>query len=258
MTEDNRRLDMTTLSFNDIEFDVIDNVLAKRYSKFLMENINQSKEFYFMGDKMDEILSEIDKIVYMYGKEPTRDMNKLHDYFADHEDEPEMSRLNNLIHYYELAINNFPPRWGYMVGDATMELFPADYEHFTLLRQPGSLYVNYPHVGKHFAEIAYSRDYSIQEHQYIPQDICRPSFHIWLGDEITVEMLNININLLIDIAHGKLQDRLNLPDIDDPAMRIGYIPFATLKDDININELTNHLLKCKSKCKNQWELFTNG
>ena len=46
---------MTTLSFNDIEFDVIDNVLAKRYSKFLMENINQSKEFYFMGDKMDEM-----------------------------------------------------------------------------------------------------------------------------------------------------------------------------------------------------------
>ena len=123
LTEDNRRLDMTTLSFNDIEFDVIDNVLAKRYSKFLMENINQSKEFYFMGDKLDEILSEIDKIVYMYGKEPTRDMNKLHDYFADHEDEPEMSRLNNLIHYYELCINNFPPRWGYMVGDATMELF---------------------------------------------------------------------------------------------------------------------------------------
>ena len=59
------------------------------------------------------------------------------------------------------------------------------------------------------------------------------------------------------MAHDKLKSRLNLPDIDDPAMRIGYIPFAKLKDDININELTNHLLKCKTKSKNQWELFKN-
>ena len=248
---------MTTLNFNDIEFTVLDNILAKRYAHFLSDNLHQSKEFYFMGDNVNEILSEIDKIVYMYGKEPTRNMNKLHDYFADHEDEPEMSRLNNLIHYYELALNNFPPRWGYMSGTSTMELFSDDYKHFTLLREPGTLYINYPHVGKHFAEIAYSRDYDIQPHQYIPQDICRPSFHIWLGDQVTVEMLNININLLIDMAHDKLKSRLNLPDIDDPAMRIGYIPFAKLKDDININELTNHLLKCKTKSKDQWELFKN-
>ena len=88
--------------------------------------------------------------------------------------------------------------------------------------------------------------------------MCRPSFHIWLGDEITPLMLEGNMNLLLARAHKKLKDRLNLPDLDHPDMRIGYIPFAKLSDDINTNELTNHLLKCKRKSNNQWELFTNG
>ena len=257
LTEDSREIDMTTLNFNNIEFDVLDNIFAKRYAKFLMDNIHQSKEFYFMGDKAEDVKAEIDKITYMLGREPTNDLNKLHEYFADHEDEPEMQRLNNLIHYFELLVNDFPPRWGYMNGEATMELFPADYEHFTLERNPGWLYVNYPHVGKHFAEIAYSNDYNIKKEQYVPQEICRPSFHIWLGDEVGPNQLGAFWPRL-STAHSKLKTRLNLPELDDPAMRIGYIPFAKLKDSINTNELSNLLLKAKSKCNNQWELFDGG
>ena len=66
------------------------------------------------------------------------------------------------------------------------------------------------------------------------------------------------MNNLLSDAYIRLKDKLNLPDLDDPSMRIGYIPFAKLSDDINTNELTNHLLKCKRNSKNQWELFTNG
>jgi hypothetical protein len=242
------------LNFKDLEFDVLDNVLAKRYSQFLKEHVHETKEFYFMGDREDVILAEIDKIVYMLGKEPTRNMNKLHEYFADHDDEEEMSRLNNLIHYYELVINNFPPRWGMMNGHSTLELFPKDYEYFTLERHPGWLYISYPHVGKHFAEIAWSNDYNIEAHQYVPQEFMRPSFHIWLGDPLSVE----NINLFqprLQMAHDKLKTKLDLPDLDDPTLRCGYIPFAKLKDDINTNDLTNYFLKCKSNSKHQWELF---
>ena len=248
---------MTTLNFNNIEFEVLDTLVAKRFATFLMDNIHQSKEFYFMGETRQQVKDEIDKIVYMLGKEPTDDMNKLHEYFADHEDDPEMDRLNNLIHYYELQVNNFPPRWGMMVGTSLMELFPADYEHFTLERNPGWLYVNYPHVGKHFAEIAYSNDYDIKKEQYVPQTVCRPSFHIWLGDPVGIAEL-AGFWPRLSMAHDRLKDRLELPDLEDPSMRIGYIPFAKLKDDINTNDLTGHFLKCKSETKNQWELFTNG
>ena len=248
---------MTILNFKDIEFEVLDTLLAKRYAKFLEENIHQSREFYFMGESRSQVKDEIDKIVYMLGKEPTDDMNKLHDYFADHEDEPEMGRLNNLIHYYELIINEFPPRWGYMVGNAEMKLFPVDYEHFTLHRNPGWLYVNYPHVGKHFAEIAYSQDFNIKKEQYVPQTICRPSFHIWLGEEVNNTTLG-TFTKICENTHSKLKEQLNLPEnFEDPELRCGYIPFAKLKNDINTNELTNHLLKCKTKSKNQWELFKN-
>ena len=248
---------MTTLNFNDIEFEVLDTLVAKRYAKFLQENIHQSREFYFMGESRSQVKDEIDKIVYMLGKEPTDDMNKLHNYFADHEDEPEMSRLNNLIHYYELIINEFPPRWGYMVGNAEMELFKQDYLYFTLHRKPGWLYINYPHVGKHFAEIAYSQDLNIKKEQYVPQTICRPSFHIWLGEEVNHTNLGTFTELCKN-AHSELKEPLDLPEhFEDPELRCGYIPFAEVEGDININELTNHLLKCKTKSKDQWELFKN-
>ena len=248
---------MTTLNFNDIEFEVLDTLVAKRYAKFLKENIHQSKEFYFMGESRSQVKDEIDKIVYMLGKEPTDDMNKLHGYFADHEEDEEMSRLNNLIHYYELIINEFPPRWGMMVGNAEMELFKQDYLYFTLHRNPGWLYINYPHVGKHFAEIAYSQDFNIKKEQYVPQTIARPSFHLWLGDKMDDSNLG-SFNDRCRNAHYELKDKLDLPkEYDDPALRCGYIPFAEVKGDININELTNHLLKCKTKSKDQWELFKN-
>ena len=258
LTEDNQvEVNMTTLNFKGLDFEVLDTPVAKRFAKFLMDNIHESREFYFMGDKPQEIKDEIDKIVYMLGKEPTNDLNLLHEYFADHEDDPEMQRLNNLIHYYELLVNNFPPRWGMMVGNSTMELTPEDYEHFTLERHPGWLYVNYPHVGKHFAEIAYSQDYDIKKEQYVPQTVCRPSFHIWLGEDWSTTNMNL-FNVRLRTVHMKLQEKLELPDYDDPAMRIGYIPFAKLKDSINTNELVSLLLKAKSKCNDQWELFDGG
>ena len=54
--------------------------------------------------------------------------------------------------------------------------------------------------------------------------------------------------------HANLKTRLNLPD-DMEALRLGYIPFAKLKTNININELSNKLLQCKGKNNNYTELF---
>ena len=51
--------------------------------------------------------------------------------------------------------------------------------------------------------------------------------------------------------------RLELPELDDPALRMGYIPFAKLKTRINSNELVSHLLKVKQSSTNYTELF-NG
>ena len=56
---------MTTLNFNDIEFEVLDTLVAKRFAKFLDENIHVSREFFFLLEHREEIKSEIDKIVYM-------------------------------------------------------------------------------------------------------------------------------------------------------------------------------------------------
>ena len=247
------------LNFNGIDFEVLDTDVANRYAKFLKENIAEAQEFYFMGESAEQIQDEIDKIVYMLGMEPTKDLNKLHEFFADNENDPEMSRLNNLIHYLELVENEFPPRWGYMTrpgSSAEMELTPEDYKYFTIERQPGWLYVNYAHVGKHFAEIAHTADWNIKPEQYIPQYLARPSFHIWLGDMINPEEIP-QFNGKLSFAHRKLKDRLNLPALDDPALRIGYITFAKVKSSINTYDIAGLLFKSKLKNKHM-ELFTNG
>ena len=64
---------MTTLNFNDIEFEVLDTLVAKRFAKFLDENIHESREFYFMGEQREEIKSEIDKICLLYTSPSPRD-----------------------------------------------------------------------------------------------------------------------------------------------------------------------------------------
>ena len=61
----------------------------------------------------------------------------------------------------------------------------------------------------------------------------------------------------IENARKLLQERLDLPEQGDPALRVGYIPFAKLKTRINSSELVNHLLKAKGKNKNYMELFDN-
>ena len=71
------------LNFNGIDFEVLDTDVANRYAKFLKENIAEAQEFYFMGESAEQIQDEIDKIVYMLGMEPTKDLNKLHEFFAD-------------------------------------------------------------------------------------------------------------------------------------------------------------------------------
>jgi hypothetical protein len=253
------------LNFNDVEWEVLDTPIAERFAKFLVANVHETNEFFFMGETLREIKSEIEKIAYMAGWPADSDMNKLHEMFADHPDHPDASRLNDLIHYHELQSSGFPPRWGHSVranthranleynSNAEINVREEDYKHFTVERVPGHLYVNYAHVGKHFAEIVFSEDIGIKKDQYHPQSLCRPSFHCWLGPEIN-SYTSEGFKARAKIMHAKLKTRLNLPD-DMEALRLGYIPFAKLKTDININELSNKLLQCKGKNKNYTELF---
>lgn len=249
-----------TLSFNGVKWDILNNPTAIKFGKFLCEHVDTCREFYFIGDKAEEIKDEIDKIVYMLGKAPTNNMNKLHEHFADHEDDDEMERLNNLIHYYELSKSNFPGRWGYFPGKnvgAELVLDDEDAKQFTLQRKPGYLYINYAHVGKHYAEIVFSNDYKIKKSQYVPQHLARPSFFCWLGKEFTKKQLDM-FEMRGKELHEKLKTRLELPEYTDPEMRIGYIPFAKLQRHINTNELSNMLLKHKGKNTNYMELFNAG
>ena len=79
----------------------------------------------------------------------------------------------------------------------------------------------------------------------------------WLGEPIDEKAIRA-FNVRVENARKLLQERLDLPEQGDPALRCGYIPFAKLKTRINNSELVNHLLKCKGNNKNYMELFDNG
>ena len=250
---------MKTLNFNDIEWEVLDTPVAQRFAAFFGTNENTSKEFYFMGETETQVKDEIDKLAFMLKMDTTKGMNELHEIFASYREPSEdHSRLNNLIHYHELITNGYPPRWGYMFGDpnAQMVIGKDDYPEFTLNRDFGTLYINYSHVGKHFAEIVFSNGLDIAEEQYQPQEFARPGFMCWLGDTLPQDQVT-RFEDKAETVRQKLQDRLGLPERGDPSLRLGYIPFATLKTSINNNELVNQLLKSKGKNKNYTELFTH-
>ena len=85
-----------------------------------------------------------------------------------------------------------------------MDLFPKDYTEFTLERKPGYLYINYPHVGKHFAEIVFSNDFMVKKEQWHPQSICRTGFNVWLGPEVDGSDFKAKAKKF----HFELKDRL--------------------------------------------------
>jgi hypothetical protein len=76
----------------------------------------------------------------------------------------------------------------------------------------------------------------------------------WLGDDINPMNIPQFVGAL-ETAHITLKERLNLPDLDDPALRLGYIPFAKLKNHINTNDLQKQLLSMKGKNAKYMELF---
>ena len=77
---------------------------------------------------------------------------------------------------------------------------------------------------------------------------------MWLGPEVDGSVFKKKAKKV----HTILKDRLELPEWNDPALRLGYIPFAKLKTDINSSDLIQHLLKAKIRHTNYTELFTNG
>ena len=50
---------MATLNFNDIEWEVLDTLVAKRYAKFLEENIANTKQIFYMGETETQIKEQI-------------------------------------------------------------------------------------------------------------------------------------------------------------------------------------------------------
>ena len=165
---------MATLNFNDIEWEVLDTLVAKRYSKFLEENIANTKQIFYMGETETQIKDEIEKIAYLKGVE-NLDINNLDEIFEEYEEDEDLQRLNHLIHYYEIVKANYPPRWGFEPTNSCMELFPADYDEQTVTMKYGYLYLEEP---------------------------ARTNFFCWLGKEIPA--LNMGY-----IPFAKLKTRIN-------------------------------------------------
>jgi len=54
---------MATLNFNEIEWEINDNPISQRYAEFLKDNIEDTNQFFYMGETETQIKDEIDGVM---------------------------------------------------------------------------------------------------------------------------------------------------------------------------------------------------
>ncbi len=178
-------------------------------------------------------------------------MNRLHVYFeemrGDYDAPPDFFRrapdtvknaiinLNLLIHRWESFIYNETHQTLNSRVHCTFNRRPRhslhdqDYEHFTMTRTFGTVYVNYCETGKPLYDVFKDGDIVIGEHNIKPLRYYSSDFMIAFHNGITVadaERFRITFDAWFDrnanflIAHGFYKN--------DPKLALGLIPVASL------------------------------
>lgn len=117
------------------------------------------------------------------------------------------------------------------------QLEESDYNLFTTERKYGYLYMNYPHVGKHIAELYFDNDVEIPAHHIVPTSVLRNDFYAWFdSDTLHNDLL---LKKYIKRWCLKISHKLPYPP-DDPRMAIGYIPIGKLHSVVDHDQIVKN------------------
>jgi len=235
--------------------DLFDNRVANRiwemvYNANKIDFISQT-QFYEFGETEEEIESKLQETVehlkaYLpdYFKE-TDDLNRLHENFpdllpqeTDNEIRHWLSMFNYHLHHLERKRSVYKTKRQFLFSTylPTEPLELADYDLFTPSKKENTVYMNYPHVGKHIMELVGDADADVPPEHIVPTNHIKADllFHLekdfWVGQEKEV-ISHVNEWLV------NIEQKLPYP-IGDKRLAIGHIPIGKVDPDINM--ITKH------------------
>lgn len=196
-------------------------------------------------DKLMHSLEKIQQLAPEHNIQHSLDLNTLHTLFPDlvHHATGELrhwlSMFNYHLHHLEDITRYQNKRFITSTNtDNTPEpLLLTDYELFTTSRHYGYLYMNYPHVGKHIAEIAFDNDVDIPAHHIVPTSQIKNDFYAWFDADSEHDPVRLKKRIqrwCMQIAH-------KLPySPDDVRLAIGYIPVGKLHQPVDLDQIARH------------------
>jgi len=232
-----------------LSVELFDNRVANRIWELIRQaediDFASRTEFYKFGETEEEVKAKLNEtITNLKRLKPDTfthdfDLNRLHENFPDlvhAETNSEVRQwlvmFNYHLHYLERMQKGGRRQFLFCSNCKTEPLEEEDYDLFRLGNQENTVYMNYPHVGKHITEIVQDEDVDVPAHHIIPTSILRPDllFHLdedrWVGKQKQLEEY-IN-NWLKQIEH-----KLPYP-IGDKRLSLGLIPVGKIiNPDIN-------------------------
>ena len=239
-----------------ISYTLYDNDVSRLFYKRMSEQENavvSRTQFYNFGETQTEVeekllgISEQLKTLGLIKSTSQSDLNILHENFprlhAEHTGEiRELLRMfNYYIHHLEDISRGYNgKRFLFTCEDEGIDLPEQAYEMFTPTKEYGKLYMNYPHVGKHFMELFGDQDVNIpQEQIQLTHKMCN-TLYCWFGEDKFTNQHDLD-GLMLSMFMFYRQIEHKLPyKWKDPKLAIGYLPLGELNQDVDTDAIANN------------------
>ncbi len=235
-----------------------------RFYGFPNENWNEEKIITELNECITKINSNkkvIDHSAYVGMSQDQ--LNHLHHYFenlrggilspsdfwshADQEVKNALERYNIIIHraedfYHNCQSKKLSPRIVCtFLNTQRYQLLDEDFQHFTMLRTFGEVYINYCEVGKPLYDVYKDGDNIVGEDNIRPLKYYSADFRVHFHEKTQkdVDKFLLGMNQWWDNNHDHLGE-LGFTK-NDPKNAIGHIPVAKLETSMSNNEIIDRL-----------------
>ena len=240
-----------------LTYELYDNAVTRLYYDRISNQPNEvvsRNEFYNFGESQQDITQELNGIIDdlrhlvpdLIGDDNVENLNQLHINFPDNEkkyaNNPKVFALlrdfNNRIHHLERLqkqTNNTSMLFT-VDNDPGIDLPEEAYSMFTPNKQFGEMYMNYPHVGKHFMELFYDQDTDIPQEQIILTHKMASGLYCWFGNDMQVsKRMQMNMFKFFCSIQNKIPYEWG-----DPKLAIGYLPLGKVTHEIDLNAVSQN------------------
>ena len=220
-------------------------------------------QFYNFGETIQSVeqellsISEQLKDLGLIADTSQKNLNILHENFprlhAEHSGQARelLRQFNYSIHHLEDLTRGYNgKRFLFTCEDDGIDLPKQAYPMFTPTKEYGKLYMNYPHVGKHFLELFGDNDVNIPQDQIqLTHKMCN-TLYAWFGEDKFATQLDLdNLYMMMFMFYKQVEHKIPY-DWKDPRLAIGYLPLGELvdkKQDISFidNNKYVHSWSCK-------------